>query len=86
MTKAIITKASPKGHYIADDGDGNRMTITPPSGMQLEDKHKAAVRALCERMGWHGELIGAHVMRSGRVVARVWIWSDLALRIIITKE
>lgn len=73
--KAIFTKGR-DGTYTATDGDGNRATVRTESGMQLEEKHQAALRALCGKMGWSGKLIGGYVLQSGRTVSRVWLWDD----------
>ena len=64
--KAIITKylgpTDTKGSRIkADDGDGNTITISYPHELSGEDVHRKAAEALCDKMGWTGELIGGAI-------------------------
>ena len=55
---------------IAKDGDGNRLTYsvnlleevliasgTPHGAIRVEDLHKAAALALCQKMKWKGNLV-----------------------------
>jgi len=37
--------------------DGNRITISYPHDLPEGEKHQAAARALCEKMGWTGRLV-----------------------------
>jgi len=64
--KAISTKyhgaTDTKGSRIsARDCDGNRVFVSHHTALGQEDSHKRAVRALMEKMGWDGELIGGYV-------------------------
>jgi hypothetical protein len=59
--KAIITKyhgpTNTRGSRItASDEDGNRVTIPYPYDLSGEAVHRKAAEALCDKMGWHGEL------------------------------
>jgi len=61
--KAIVTKyhgpTSFKGSRItASDGDGNRITISYTYELSGEAAHRKAAEALCNKMGWTGELVG----------------------------
>lgn len=61
--KAIVTKyhgpTDTRGARItADDGDGNRITISYPYELSGEDVHRKAAEALRDKMGWTGNLIG----------------------------
>ena len=61
--KAIVTKyhgpTNFKGSRItASDEDGNRITISYPYELSGEAVHRKAAVALCEKMGWTGELLG----------------------------
>ena len=69
MSKAIITKyhgpTDRKGARIsADDGDGNRVTISYPYELSGEAVYKAAAQALMEKMGWTDNLVGG-ALKSG---------------------
>ena len=69
MSKAIVTKyhgpTDHKGARIsANDGDGNRVTISYPYELSGEAVHKAAAVALMEKMGWTGELV-AGALKTG---------------------
>jgi hypothetical protein len=60
--KAIETKFhGPRNvrgsRIIADDGDGNRATISFPHELNGEAAHAQAAIALCQKMKWTGELI-----------------------------
>ena len=66
--KAITTKyLSPTDHkgarIVADDSDGNRVTISYPYELSGEDVHRKAADALCEKMGWSGQLIAGWTKR-----------------------
>lgn len=68
--KAIETKylgpTDFKGsRIVADDGDGNRVTISYPYELSGEEVHRAAAVALCEKMGWSGAdtLVGGSTKR-----------------------
>lgn len=43
---------------IADDEDGNRVTISYPYELSGEAVHRKAAEALRDKMGWTGELVG----------------------------
>lgn len=62
--KAIETRYLPatarKGsRIVASDSDGNRATISYPHPSEGESAHHAAAVALCAKMHWSGDLIGA---------------------------
>jgi len=59
--KAIKTKYHGPGNVLgsrvsASDEDKNRITISWDSELRSEENHIAAVKALCKKMNWHGEL------------------------------
>jgi hypothetical protein len=61
--KAILTKykgpTNTKGsRIIASDEDGNRISISYPYELSGEAVHHKAAKALCDKMGWTGHLIG----------------------------
>lgn len=64
--KAIFTKyhgpTNTRGSRIsASDEDGNRITISYPHELSGEDVHRKAAQALCDKMGWTGEMVaGGH--------------------------
>jgi hypothetical protein len=69
--KAIVTKyhgpTNFKGSRIsASDSDGNRVSISYPHELSGEAVHRKAAEALCQKMGWTGELI-AGGLKSGYV-------------------
>lgn len=75
--KTITTKFNAaRTRVIADDGDGNRVAFVREADLQTEELHAAAARALCEKMGWSGKLIGGYALKAGATVARVWVWDD----------
>jgi len=67
--KAIVTKyhgpTNFKGSRIsASDEDGNRITISYPYELSgYEAVHRKAAEALCDKMGWTGELVGGSLKR-----------------------
>lgn len=72
--KAIVTKFHPCGNVrgtriSATDSDGNRVYISPSDKARWTDgeTHREAVKALCEKMDWHGELIQGE-LRPGQYV------------------
>lgn len=50
---------------VANDGDGNRVSISYPHELSGEEVHRAAAVALCDKMGWAGAdtLIGGATKR-----------------------
>jgi len=74
--KAITTKylgpTDTRGSRIkADDGDGNTATVPYPHHLSNEHAHFEAVKALCERLNWHGNLAWGG-LRTGYV----FVWCD----------
>jgi hypothetical protein len=74
--KAITTKYHGPGnvkssHIIADDGDGNRLTVGVDNSLRLEDCHANAALALCRKLKWEGRLQGGHIK-----AGMVWVWID----------
>ena len=69
--KAILTKfhgpTNVKGSRIsATDSDGNRVIIGYDHG--ATDPHDQAVIALCEKMGWEGEMVRGTTKDGGAYV------------------
>jgi hypothetical protein len=59
--KSIATKYSAASYRItANDGDGNRITISRESTANLDECHKQAAITLCKKMGWTGKLQGGY--------------------------
>jgi hypothetical protein len=64
--KAIITRyLGPTNHrpgrIVASDGEGNRIILPYDHDANHGDRHGMVARALCNKMGWDGELIeGIH--------------------------
>jgi hypothetical protein len=59
--KAISTKYkgptnSRGARIIADDGDGNKVTIPYPYELDTADAHQEAAEKLKKKMGWNGKL------------------------------
>lgn len=48
---------------IADDGDGNRVIKGYDHALNVDGNHAAACRALVEKMGWKGRLVGGWAKR-----------------------
>ena len=72
--KAIKTKylapTNTRGSRIkASDLDGNNITITYSSNLDIEDAHAEAARALIDKMGWGGRWI-AGALDAGYVFVR----------------
>ena len=77
ITTRYIGPSNTKGsRIVADDGDGNRITLHYRSELNSDENHAAACRALCEKMGWGGRMQGASVLKGGRTQAMVWAWID----------
>jgi hypothetical protein len=61
--KAILTKYHGPGNVrgariSAVDSDGNRVSTPYPNAQVGEDCHRLAAQALCDKMGWRGNLVG----------------------------
>lgn len=74
--KAILTRyvgpTNFKGaRIIAEDGDGNRITIPYRHELSSENAHHAAAEALCTKMNWQGKLIGG-----GLKNGYAWVFVD----------
>ena len=81
--KAIITTyhgpTNTKGSRIsADDGDGNRVTISVNGSLNFDLNHAEAVKALCKKMNWSGKL-QAGATRQGMA----WTWIDPRQQIVV---
>ena len=64
--KAIQTKyigpTNFKGsRIIAFDCDGNKVTISYPYELSVDDVHRKAADALCAKMNWKGNLVGGWI-------------------------
>ena len=73
--KAIITKyhspTNTRGsRYSADDGDGNRVILSAAYALEPRENHARAVQALCDKMGWSGDLY-----RGSTKYGYVWVFS-----------
>lgn len=56
---------------IADDGDGNRVSVAYDGGLHDGDTHATAARALCDKMHWGGRMLGGQTKRGW-----VWVFED----------
>lgn len=66
-----ISPSNTRGARItAHDSDGNRVTVPYPH--DARDPHEVAVRALCARMDWHGQLL-AGASADGKGYTYVWV-------------
>lgn len=78
--KAIVTRYKGPTNYrgariIADDGDGNRLTISYPYELSGEAVHRKAAEALRDKMGWRGELLGG-----GTRTGYAFVFADQPMR------
>jgi len=74
--KAITTKyygpTNTKGSRIkAFDCDRNTVTLSYDSALNSTNNHMKAAKALVEKMGWKGTLIGGHLDKG-----MVWVFQD----------
>jgi len=76
--KAILTKKLPFTLYKptrikASDEDGNSATVPYDDALRWStgETHIPAVRALCKKMGWKGELV-----QGGLKQGYVFVWAD----------
>lgn len=71
--KAIFTRSIVgSDKVVADDKDGNRCTTERQPSMSHRGSHATAALALCNKMGWTGELQGGDIAGGGMV----WVWLD----------
>ena len=61
--KAITTKyhgpTDRRGsRFIADDGDGHRVTVSYDHALNSEQNHARACQALKDKMKWEGDMVG----------------------------
>lgn len=73
-----------KGSRIkATSAGGHSVTIPYNDAASASDCHAAAVRALMEKLDWHGRMIGDHTKRG-----MVWVWvnDDYVAERIIAEE
>jgi len=75
-TKYLGATTYKGSRIVADDGDGNRVTLPYRCEVNSDENHAKAARALCEKMGWVGTLQGGERMKAGRTVGMVWTWLD----------
>ncbi len=78
--KAILTKHLGSTTYkpsrvVATDEDGNRATVSWLSELDANGNHRAAARALCQRMNWHGEMIETDRLQNGATIGRLFVWA-----------
>jgi hypothetical protein len=76
--KTIISKyVGPTGlrgsRYRATDGD-TTVIIDHDPAWNSDRCHAEAVRKLCAKMGWHGELVSGTMSKRGQVIGEVWVW------------
>lgn len=79
--KAIRTRyhgpTNSRGARIsATDNDGNTVRVPLDYGLDDNQRHAAAARALCAKMSWHGALQGGWAGGDW-----VWVWADERNRI-----
>lgn len=48
---------------VAHDGDNNRIVVDYTATLTLTESYRAAAEALCNKMGWKGELVGGATKR-----------------------
>ena len=74
--KAIRTRSlrasNLRGVGVAADCDELRIRVEHDFDISDEENHRAAAHALCNRLGWHGALVGPGVYRGDRF----WIVQD----------
>jgi hypothetical protein len=69
--KAIhVRRSSESGKYTASDNDGNRVIVPRDFALSGDLMYAKAALRLCEKMGWHGELVEGWL----RVNERVFVW------------
>lgn len=78
--KAIITKfhgpTNTKGaRYSAFDSDRNRVIVSIDYALSSEQNHDRAALALCQKLGWTGELCSGGI-RSGNVYVFTGAYRD----------
>ena len=88
--KAITTKyhgpTNTRGsRVVADDGDGNRVSLGYRCELNSTGNHAAACRALCEKQGWGGTLQGGTVVKGGRESCMVWVWIERQYQVTVVK-
>jgi len=74
--KAIITKYHGIGnsrgsHITATDNDGTTVRHEVDNSLSLDENHQEAVKKLCNKMDWHGQLVMGLLVNRG---AKVWVW------------
>lgn len=80
--KAILSKykvsqgrnGSTVAYYTATDKDGNRAKVIMDGSWTdtIKQGHEAAVRALCTKMKWSGDLVRGTLCGVGEV----WVWAE----------
>lgn len=80
ITVKYLPPATARGARLkASDSDGNSVTIKYPDlGNNGEEKHFEAVKALCAKMDWHGEVVCGWAGNQS-----VWVWTENAERRIV---
>ena len=78
--KAIETRylgpTNTRGSRIkASDEDGNSVTMSYDDANSSEENHAAVCKALCEKMGWPGVMLGGHTK-----AGMVWVFERGAPR------
>ena len=64
--KAIVTKYHGPGNtrgsrYSASDSDGNRVYVSADNALNSDENHREACRALLQKMGWKGDMVGGYL-------------------------
>jgi hypothetical protein len=73
--KAITVARYGQWKFKATDGDGNAAISADFDGLSDDQRHDAAAVALCHKMRWAGSLTRGELLKGGRIVARVYVWS-----------
>ena len=68
---------------IADDGDGNRFSVSYRSKLNSGENHAAACKGLCKSMGWGGRMQGGSLLKAGKTFCCVFVWLDKAEQVYV---
>ena len=79
-TKYLGPTISRGARFKATDHDGNTITLSYDYSLTSSANHQRACRALCQKMGWSGELIGGHQQNG-----MVWVFANSPDRFTTTK-
>jgi hypothetical protein len=65
------TTCRPSKITATASGSGKRISVSPRGESTDSEDHTEAARALCEKLGWCGKLIGGHIKRG-----MVWVFAS----------